>query len=237
MLSILLEQSQDIAAEFKRLGKQASVLLVCWLFLTFLVGNAYKGVLFTLLTSPSVPFVPRTLQQMIQSNYSVVTTQGEMLFTLHLFIKNAKQAPVTRINISSALNLYRKLWNRTDLVFTTTSKLFVDTKFLNKNSVSKDLMVLNPEKNMILLKDLNTLFTQNIVAFGEKLNFFSDRKLWVFRRNGFLTVILTIQTGLMESGIYKRWEYFSKVLSTYWELLETQTKLNKDFEVSKRQFF
>jgi len=69
VLSILLEQSQNIATKFKRLEKQASVLLVCWLFLTFLVGNAYKGVLFTLLTKPSVPLVPQTLQQVILKFY------------------------------------------------------------------------------------------------------------------------------------------------------------------------
>jgi len=40
----------------------------------FLVGNAYKGILFSLLTTLSVPVVPKTFQEIVQSDYLLVTT-------------------------------------------------------------------------------------------------------------------------------------------------------------------
>ena len=243
VLSILLEQSQDITTEFKRLGKQASVLLIGWLLLTFLVGNAYKGVLFTLLTTPSVPVVPQTLKQVVQSNYSAVTTETTMLYTLDLFLRNTEQDYTARYNISSAVNLYRKLWDKTTLIFTLTSHLFVDMKtsgviqgLVQNHSIPKEMIIVDPEKNMNFLKELNTVFTKNVVILGEKLNLLSERKQWCFRRNGFLTLILPILSGLTESGIYKRWEYFSQVMSTYMDLLEIKTKLSKGSKELESQF-
>jgi len=74
IISVLLEQSQSIVTKCSRFRKQTYGLLISWLLLVFLVGNAYKGVLFSLLTTLSVPVVPKTLQEKVQSDYLLVTT-------------------------------------------------------------------------------------------------------------------------------------------------------------------
>ena len=78
ILSILLEQSQNIVTRCKSLHKEASILLVFWLLLTFLVGNAYKGVLFIFFTTSSFQVVPQTLQEFHNLNYSIWTTNVDV---------------------------------------------------------------------------------------------------------------------------------------------------------------
>jgi len=82
ILSVLLEQSQDIVTNCKKLNKDASFLIISWLLLTFLVANAYKGVLFTILTTPFFQGVPQTTQEVLQSNYSVWTTDRRLYYCI-----------------------------------------------------------------------------------------------------------------------------------------------------------
>ena len=51
------------------------------MMLSFLVANAYKGVLFFFLTTLSVPTVPNTLEEVVQSekNYLIVTINGILI--------------------------------------------------------------------------------------------------------------------------------------------------------------
>jgi len=141
------------------------------------------------------------------------------------------------------MNLYGGLWKRRIFAFTSTSNFFVDMKTsieikgkMENYTIPKELMIVDSEENINFLKELNTLFSENFLVLGEKLNFLSERKQWCFRRNGFLTLISPILSGLMESGIYKRWEYFSKAMSTYWEVLETKNKLIQVSKGSKNHF-
>lgn len=78
VISILLEQSQNIVivTDCQRFRKQTYLVLTAWLLLSFLVSNAYKGVLFSLLTTPSLPQVPETLTEVVSSDLFAITASG-----------------------------------------------------------------------------------------------------------------------------------------------------------------
>jgi len=86
-------------------------------------------------------------------------------------------------------------------------------------------VILDPEKNMRFMKEFYTMFSRNDLALGETLNFFTTRHQWTIRRNAFLSLFVPVVTGLMESGIYSRWEYYSEALKTYWNLSLARKKL------------
>jgi len=182
-------------------------LIVSWLLLTFVVANTYKGVLFTILTTPSFPKVPQTLHEVLQSNYSVWTTNRD----LHRFFKRFDIERKLTTTDDERLNKYRKLNEMLELIICTPSKLFVamntrnELKGLYRNhSISEKLMILDPEEDVRLLKEFYSLFSQDNFVLGDTLNFFTERYQWIIRRNAFLSSFLPILSGLMESGIYSR---------------------------------
>jgi len=244
VVSVLLEQSQDIVTHCKFLRKQTCLLLISLMLLTFLVGNAYKGVLYTILTTPSIPSVPKTLQQVIDSNISVVSTRGVLYKTrdwgyfmesdirkhVHALLSNADK----KLG-NSTLYLYEKLNERTSLTLVNISNLFISMKTgveveglfkEHKNhTIRENIFILNPEDDLRLVKELYRIFTTNVFVLGDKLNLLSEQKQWAIRRNNFLTSFLPILSGLIESGIYNRWEYFETVLSTFRVYWATRKKL------------
>ena len=181
VLSVLLEQSQDIDPNCKFFKKKTCLVLMSWMLLTFLVGNAYKGVLFTILTTPKNSAIPPTLQDAVFSNISVVSTHREDNgFLAHFFAESETQKLLKTLHSrpmgdfeNSTLNLYEKLKERTSYTFTTISNLFILMKvgFEEQETYEKQkFLILNPEKDMEHLKELNRLLTKNALVLGEKLN-------------------------------------------------------------------
>jgi len=253
VISILLEQSQHIVTQCNNFGMQTSVLLVSWMLLAFLVGNAYKGVLFSLLTSLSIPMVPDTLQEAVQSHYSLVTTESILVTqerkqvrtsAAKLYIQSiVEEVESGKLNISH-IDWYKKL--NTTMVFMNpadASDLFVsqvtriELRSETKNfSIPEKVIIINPEKDVRLFEELNTIFTRNVLVMGETLGLFSTRYHWVIRRNAFLRLILPVLSGLEESGIYRKWDYYSEVLHSRMHLHYARRVLNKHFNSSKSQF-
>ena len=253
VISILLEQSQQTVIHCSGFQVQTCFLLVAWMLLTFLMGNAYKGVLFSLLTSVSIPVVPDDLQEVIQSRYLVITTSALKEFkenqrmvksAAKVYIRSIVEAVEEgKLNISY-VNWYKEL--NASMVFMNpadASDLFVSLMTRSELqsekgnfSIPQKVILINPEKEVQVFEELNTIFTRNVLVLGETLNLFSTRTQWVFRRNAFLRLVLPILVGLEESGIYAKWEYFSEILSSRVHLQYAGRVLNKHFNGSKSQF-
>jgi len=239
VLSILLEQSQEIVTNRKKLNQKASGLIILWLLLTFLVANAYKGVLFTILTTQSFQVVPRTIQEVIESNCSVWTTNPD----LHRFSKRFYISRNITTRDNEELKQYQKLNQKIELIESLYSNLFVamETGFELKaryrnHSVPGKVMILNPEEDVRLVKEFYSLFSPNEFVLGETVNFLTARHQWIIRRNQFLSSILPILSALMESGIYSRWEHYSRLLATLWELLDLRKKMFQSLKGSVSEF-
>jgi len=244
VLSVLLEQSQDIVTNCKRLNKEASFLIILWLLLTFLVANAYKGVLFTILTTPSFQIVPQTVQEILQSNYSVWTFNAE----LHRFSKRFDMDRIITIKDDQKYEKYQKLNTKIELIKSTplnvniNSKLFVametrvELEGLSSNyTIPEKLMILDLEEKVELLKEFHSFFSHNDFALGETFNFVTARNQWIIRRNEFLSSFLPILSALMESGIYGRWEHYNWLQFTYLEILRSRHKMFESLKGSISQ--
>jgi len=97
-------------------------------------------------------------------------------------------------------------------------------------------MIFDAEANIRILKEFLSLFSENDFVLGETFSFFTARYQWIIRRNAFLSSFLPILSALMESGIYSRWEHYSWLLSTYWAILGSRTKIFKSLKESKTVF-
>jgi len=180
-------------------------LLISWLLLVFLVGNAYKGVLFSLLTTLSVPVVPETLQEVVQSDYLVLTTsallisKGDKTFKVsaaQMRIDSIlEEVNAGKLNISNS-NMYQKLNKILAFLYPAdASDMFVameadfELKSETKNyTIPKKIVILDTENIVKVFEELNTIFTKNLLVLGETLNLFSTRNQWIFSRKCIFTV-------------------------------------------------
>ena len=118
VISILLEQSQSVVTKYRSQRTQTGRLLISWMLLVFITGNAYKGVIFSFLTAASVPVVPDTLHDIIQSDYLLVTMsklrkyEEDKIIEISTAKKNIesimKEVEAGKLKISN-LNLYQQL--------------------------------------------------------------------------------------------------------------------------------
>jgi len=222
IISILLEQSQSFVTKYRSHRTQTGGILISWMFLVFITGNAYKGVIFSFLTAISVPVVPDTLEQVMQSDYLLVTMsklgimKGDKIIEKSTAKDNIEsimeEVGAGKLKISNS-NLYQQ-FNET-LIFlnpATVSGIFLvketkgvvwgETKYI---SIPIEVVFFDSDDIVKLFQELNAIFTKNVVVLGETLHFFSTRSQWIFKRNAFLRLILPIVTGLEESGIYTRY--------------------------------
>ena len=248
VFSILMEQSQDIVTECGVLQRKTCGLLVCWMLLVFLVGNAYKGVLFTILTTLSFPAVPKTLQEVTESDSFVISTAivsqngigSEAKYEIGNIVEEASQG---RLNISN-VDLYKKLNNL--IVFlgndVDISSLFVAMEKGDKlkgqdgnyTAIPKNLIIFDRDVTIDLFKELNSLFTTNtMLVLGQKIDLIWLRAQWLFRRNAIARLASPILINLVESGIYERWQQYSSVYAAYTRLYYAKRKiLDNCFNVS-----
>jgi len=224
VLSVLLEQSQNIVTNQKKLDRKASCLIILCLLLTFLIANAYKGVLFTILTTPSFHLIPKTTQAVLQSNYTVRTTNvGIHMERIVTTIKGERkyQKPSKRIEQIGyeILNLFVALETGNELV-----------GWFSNYTIPEKLMILELEEDIRKLNELHSLFSGNNFVLGKTLNVLSKRNQWIIRRNGFLLSFLPIISSLMESGIYSRWEHYERIIDMRWEIYKSRNMLSQSLK-------
>jgi len=250
IISILLEQSQSVVTKYRSHRTQTGGLLISWMLLVFITGNGYKGVMFSFLTALSIPVVPDTLEEVMESDYLLITMSKRAKYQEDEIIEIStakaniesilKEVDAGKLKISNS-NLYKQ-FNKT-LVFlnpATVSGIFLvmetkgvvwgETKYI---SIPRKVIFFDSDDIVKLFQELNAIFTKNVVVLGETLHFFSTRSQWIFKRNAFLRLILPIVTGLEESGIYTRWKSFAELTYSYSQLIFSRDMMIKFSKGSK----
>jgi len=251
ILSILLEQSQDCVTKCHKFSTSTYYLLISWLLATFLVGNAYKGVLFSFLTTPSLPQVPRNLQELAESQYLIATISGQAEFTatgepegvqstakLHIeqIVSDVERG---QLQIKDSEKDYEKLRNmmiffnpsidESDLF--TSIFMHVELSTGSKNySVPKNLIFFDKDEQVKNFEELISIFSKNVLILGPTFDLFATRDQWLFQRNVFLRLALPFMEGMEESGIFTRWEYYHEAMKDYANLKSTLLNLNSSID-------
>lgn len=222
VLSTLLDQSDDRAGKCKNLSKRTGALLMMWMFIALLISNAYKGVLFSFLTTPAAPIVPMNLKEMVNSKYFLATISaqgkvGNVTSTAKGYINQIIEDLKNGIGTSS-LPDYEAL--RSKMIFfdpiLDVSSLFVPsfTQVDNilpagvspNHSVPAELIFFDGREKVKLFGEVSSLFSSNVFIMGDTFDLFTSRDQWVFERNTFLRLVFPYLQGVGESGIFARWQ-------------------------------
>ena len=253
LISILLEQSQSIVTKSQHFRKHMFFLILPWMLLSFLIGNAYKGVLFSFLTTPSVQKVPETLHEAVNSRMMIATLAriASINGAAYSLAKDRVDSILENIRAGAITgqdeNTYQKFRDKMLFVqnsvvdmfiaIETGAEIYSEVKEESGNhTISRDLMIFDKEETVSLLSELTTLFTNKILTPGRSLDLFSNTELWILRRNAFLRLMIPIFSGLEQAGIYRRWKYFENILIINKILNDTRKKVLNEFETSKTRF-
>ena len=235
VVSILLEQSQPLITHpnHRKILKQTYWLLTAWFLLTFLVGNAYKGVLFSLLTLSNLPPVAESLTALVSSGiyigtmrkFSKYTTDSKgietrvFIPTVHYHVGNLVKTSMEVPDLESYLRLNSSL----NSFVTDVSHRFVakathsEIEGFGKNhTLPEEFALVDTETLLNQFTELNNMLSQNfVVILGPTLNLFAVRYQWIIQRNSMLRLMLPFLYGIEESGIFSRWEDFQRIWDSY----------------------
>jgi len=258
VISILLEQSPNIVNNVRYLRKQVYFLFVLWLLLSLLVSNAYKGVLFSFLATPTVPRVPETLSEVVNSNMLIATSSEfeeiiddkrvrkaklqkwieSYLEKLRAGTTSVNQDEDTYIKLKESMLCVRN--NRlTNMFIAMESGTEIDSVIRGKSincTIPRKLIFIDEELFVDLFGELNSLFTNNVFIQGRSLDLFTETEQWVVQRNAFLRLLRPILSALEEAGLYTRWEYFENILSVNKILKSTRKTVLNALKESKSLF-
>jgi len=250
VLSIVMEQSQNIVTNCGNLQKQNCILLVCFMLLAFISANAYKGVIFTILTALWYPMVPKTLEEVVKSDFfkqsitSYYTTPegtfGSVAkYDIDNFLEEVEQS---RLNISN-MDLYKNLkesivylgYNYSPSLIFLSMEKGQELKGQNGNYtvVPKTFIIFDKEVQVQLFKELVSMFTiSSKLVLGQKINLRPLGRQWVLRRNAVARLASPIFKSLVESGIYDQWKQYRSIAETYQYLNFAKHRLLNFYNVS-----
>jgi len=220
VFSILIEQSQDAVTKCKSKRVETLGLLVAWLLLSFIVTNAYKGVLFTILAMVELPAEPKTLQELVEAkDYNVITISA---FSGGGLITSSVKQHLRKIFAKSDVLqlrdqvLYEQLYPRIILMplnpVPLFSKITLQKEYHNV-SLSVNFVILDKVHSVESIRQLFSMFYSNrTIVTGQKFELFSTRRQWLSKRKHFFKLMYPYLNGIIESGIFGRWERFARIV-------------------------
>jgi len=256
LISIMLEQSQSIVTKGKCFRKKIFFLILPWMLLSFLLGNTYKGVMFSFLTTPSIQKVPETLNEVVDSNLLIATLT---YISDNIDGKTVKSA-IAKIRVDSILenikagaiiqqneDIYQKFKDSMLFVWKPVAHFFIakETRaempsekqgIIKNRTVPENFIIFDQEIFVNLFSELITIFTDDIFILGQSLDLFSQTEQLVLPRNAFLRLMSPIFSELEEAGIYRRWQYFEDILFVNKAMSDTRKRAINAFNASKIRF-
>jgi len=237
VMSTLLDQSQNILGNCSKFCRQVYWVFGCWLFLSFLIINSYKGLLFSYLTIPSIPNVPQTVQEILDSEYPVFTTSttrrgsGPKVSVVKDLIRSQVDYMIAEKRTSRhSLLIHKGLEKRLDIVYhlgrfpAVVSSFFaammngktVRRGEIENYTVPKELIYVDSYQNFELFRVLNFVYnSEYYFSTGQQLDFLSSTTGWVVGKNVFYRLMLPYVQGAAEFGIFNRWRHYRFVMARY----------------------
>ncbi|CAG7715607.1 unnamed protein product [Allacma fusca] len=223
VLPFLLDQSliseENSRAKFG--GKLYCVILI-WAFVTLIIVNGYRGVLFLFMTTTLPPHLPKTIDELTQSTETIITTAayrevrtGRVDSYLHYLMRDYFEKGIQDKSINQTVsNFYKRLKYVSEtievLAFSQTPG---GASF---KSTQQDIKLL-PDHHMYLCLaqdvfaySLFTTISNNrkryLIMQGPELGLFLQRIPIVISRTFFQPIFSRNVYQLVESGIYKMWK-------------------------------
>jgi len=196
------------------------IIMVIWLWTAFLLGNAYKGTLFSFLTNHIPPVIPVTIQELTSSPYRLFTTS----FVIEIVENDTKSTSVLTDAILRDLmtgvpgidfpNHYHDL-NRSVIFLCAPLPRLVAAVPSGSQvhssagliAIPKSFAIINSETDLNHFISLIRRTIPNKIIFtgGSIDTKFTTRVPWIVMRNFFKSIMSPLLAALYESGIYDKW--------------------------------
>jgi len=217
------------------LKKRIYWLSMSWFLLSIVLANSYKGKVFEMISSPTYPFAPKTVDEIPDSGFPIISTHifmGESAVGMH--IENLMND--SRDGILNVSSLENYVWIKRNLIWSKyiPERIFENVikkgSIRNNNNVTvntdSQFLIIDLDKFVQIVDKLVHLVTKDekIFKMGDRLRLFRTRKFWSTCSHGFYDelfkkLMLPTLQGFVESGLESRWIFYSSVTETFQRLI------------------
>ncbi|CAL8109731.1 unnamed protein product [Orchesella dallaii] len=244
--SVALEQDQGFKLNYK-----TGTIIIIWIWVAFLLRNAYNSSVFSYLTKERLPNVPETLMEIVDGGSKSIPLiiNGNVTFDKFPLVndggsnnlKNDSGTGVLALAFVNKLrkrvkNIHRLLQFTGNIAYNQPFTLY-DLESLSTVSwkVPLDFAVLMPSRELevfqFLLSAFNDVGRGTVVISNKFHSLFPEEKSWVLLDNFLSTFFHLDVSMLVESGLYDRWLSIRKAARMI-TLLRTDPGISTD--VKKR---
>ena len=178
------------------------------MLVSIILSNAYKGVVTSILTHPSIPDVTKNLYEVASSPLYILTLARSRTFYHTGAIKWQSQVQIMlsesmeKISPSSTTHhVYKKLNESIHFhQYLTIVQLFTDQLHIPEQLVFIDL-----KDEVEAMNQFVNILGANVFVHDPHVNFFSTRYSWIVQRNYVGRVICPYLKAMDFSGIFRRW--------------------------------
>ncbi|CAL8127162.1 unnamed protein product [Orchesella dallaii] len=231
----LIEQSDSYMVATFRYRFGGYFLISSWLFLCYIIGNEYKGFMYSSMTSSPIQPVPESMIELVMfSDMPYFTTtkhgyKGKLYSTLTDMVivdMDTGEENFLKQFFSRFRNQVSLIYGfETAVINNITKNLPVDTHHGMK-LIRKKFAVISTEEDIEFFVGLMKKLTDYYIIPNKKVSPFVSRVPWFGRRNNFIKLATLGIARLVESGIYDRWIKHMRQSKLIWNLKNVDKKLN-----------
>lgn len=239
----ITEQSDD-GFMLKQVGKNCSgcVAVSTWILASYILGNEYKGYMYSCMSTIPIPSVPQTITDLVlhskipyftttqHYDYSKDTYSTLKEIVLTDYLREQKPTPLTRVIRKFRDNCLLLKGSPLNVIYNITKHLGVNTDTGARSLIPAKFAVISEEDDMNIFATLIKRAMDIFIVPSKSLSQFNSPVPWYGKRNRFTQVFSMGLARLEQSGIYQRWTRHSKLHDVAQTLRNMDDKLN----VSKR---
>ncbi|XP_021947976.2 uncharacterized protein LOC110845779 [Folsomia candida] len=243
-ISVFLEQSSHHLLKRFQWSWIAASCCSCWLLVSFILSNGYKGDLFSSMASQRLPAVPDSIPDLVTHyNLPVLTTTKHYLDGkyAHPTLKDIVLIDMAEGLIAAQQSLHMQLRDRLVFINGTDAALIanisrgigVKSDLGHLLEITEDFALVSSEYDAKRFSILARRFTKFIpIQNPNQVSPYITRVPWYGYRNFFTTIFIPALGSLVESGIYERWVKYKELLTMILSLYEVDDKISRRNELS-----
>ncbi|CAL8143066.1 unnamed protein product [Orchesella dallaii] len=251
--NLLLDQPVEVSTVFGRNKSSHSLMFTTWCVwcvMSLVFNQAYKGVLFSFMSTAPTIKIPTSLSSIISQKSYIATTStiiaingSGLLETVSMLEESILEK--RKDGSSNSNQLYEKLlqkltWLGDDNINRLVQSVRNKSYSINITTPDKPhkitklpsyWVLIDPEPTVKIIKKLLEYFTNVWTSPVLPLNVFMSRAFWVMTENYFYPIFKKSLAQIVESGFYMRWQEIDRTQF----LMRNIKELNKRFEAKESE--
>ena len=224
------------------------LMIPAWYFMSMILTNMYQGELFGYLSTVTVPTAPKTVQDIVQFGFPVVTTSiytkfenGTVFgycyvqYIMDFLVSTGTLQEADKVAFSKMLEILRLRGNKPGVVNSNALSViqFFEEMINSKNISESNVVYLDVDERVLSFKLLVQLFTDDVFIIGDHFGVFDERLVWAAPKDFFLRLVYRFYASIYETGIFSVWERYYNARKMYNFLSDSNTVLKQYFPKMK----